>query len=406
MLPITLTPEIPLQEANPAFCWFHPRAGAIPGAGRNGAPRVVMTLNQHMDADDHYSALWYMYSDDLGATWRGPVAPPELGISHDEPGIHASFHDATPGWHAATRRLLVIGSKTSYHENGSHANDKPGRIRTCYTVYDAAADRWQPIADLDVPRGGRFDFSVSGSCQWLERRDGTVLVPVYYTIPAGRPGKGYGVVVLECAFDGERLHYVRHGPEIVRDSAAGYTEASIIAWRGTYYLTLRGEVDSNGYVGTSADGLQFDAVRPWTFDDGQPLGSVNTQQHWLAHQDGLFLCYTRSGADNADIPRARAPLFIAQVDPEKLCVLRTSEKVLIPNRGLMLGNFGAGPISPAESWVTDAEFLWFSQGYKPNARGGNGSVWATRVLWPTPNTLVSVPASRSPTEARGQSSDR
>src|SRR6185436_12067028 len=98
-----------------------------------------------------------------------------------------------------------------------------------------------------------------------------------------------------------------------------------------FYLTLRN--DQRAYVTTSRDGLHFDAIRPWTFDDGSDLGSYNTQQHWLAHSDGLFLVYTRRGANNDHIIRSRAPLFIARVDPEKLCVIRSSERILIPERG-------------------------------------------------------------------------
>jgi hypothetical protein len=385
---ISIEQDVAIQDSNDKFCWFHPRAAALPKAGRHGNPRVILTLNQHMDADDHYSGLWYMYTDDMGKTWNGPFEPKELGFSYDEPGIHASFHDVTPGWHRQTKKLLAIGAKTSYNANGSHANDKPGRIRTCYAVYDVKTDTWTPVYDLDVPKGGLFDFSVNGSSQWLEKQDGTVLIPVYYTIPAGSPGKGYGVVILECSFDGKQLHYLRHGKEIVRNEEMGFTEASLIASQGKYYLTLRGEVGTNGFVGVSDDGMDFNTVIPWVFDDGTPLGSVNTQQHWLAHQDGLFICYTRSGANNSDIPRSRAPLFIAQVDTKTLCAVRASERELIPNRGLMLGNFGAAPITSAESWVTDAEFLWFSAGYKPTARGGNGAVWVSRVKWPTPNRLA------------------
>lgn len=385
---IKIIQDIPLQEVNERFCWFHPRPAGIPGAGINGRPRAVITLNRHLDADDHYSGLWYMYTDDLGKTWKGPFEPEELGFSYDEPGIHASFHDVTPGWHARTSTLLAIGAKTSYHENGSHANDGPGRVRTCYAVYTPEKDRWTPIRDLKVPMGGIFDCSASGACQWVEKADGTVLVPIYYKIPPGKPDKGYGVVILECSFDGNTLSYIRHGNEIVSNEAAGFTEPSLIRYRDKYFLTLRGEADTNGYAAVSEDGMNFHAVAGWTFDDGISLGSINTQQHWLAHPDGLFLCYTRSGADNEDIPRCRAPLFIAQVDTEKLCVIRETEKIVIPNRGLMLGNFGAAPISPTESWLTDAEFLWLPAGYKPTDRGGNGSVWVSRIQWPTPNLQV------------------
>ena len=41
--------------------------------------------------------------------------------------------------------------------------------------------------------------------------------------------------------------------------------------------------------------------REWRFDDGSPLGSYNTQQHWVTVGGGLFLVYTRKGADNDHI---------------------------------------------------------------------------------------------------------
>jgi hypothetical protein len=99
----------------------------------------------------------------------------------------------------------------------------------------------------------------------------------------------------------------------------------------------------------------------------------------------LFLCYTRRGAANDHITRNRAPLFIAQVDPEKLQVLRQTEQVLIPERGVMLGNFGASNITFAESWVTDSEFIVNGQKHE---RGADGSTWVARVKWAKPNRFI------------------
>jgi len=48
---------------------------------------------------------------------------------------------------------------------------------------------------------------------------------------------------------------------------------------------------------------------------------------------------------------------MAQVDPEKLQVIRRTEQELIPERGVMLGNFGAAAVDENETWVTDSEFI-------------------------------------------------
>ena len=162
----------------------------------------------------------------------------------------------------------------------------------------------------------------------------------------------------------------------------GFVEPSLAHVQGTYFLTLRN--DAAAYVTTSSDGLHFQPVKKWTFDDGQDLGSYNTQAHWLAHSDGLFLTYTRRGANNDHIARNRAPIFVAQVDPEKLQVLRKTERALLPERGVMLGNFGATAITPDESWVTDSEYILTG---KPHAKGADGTTWLGKVQWSQPNQL-------------------
>ncbi len=166
----------------------------------------------------------------------------------------------------------------------------------------------------------------------------------------------------------------------------GLVEPSLARFQGSYYLTLRN--DRKGYVTRGSDGLHFEAIQPWTFDDGKELGSYNTQQHWLAHSDGLFLVYTRRGADNDHIMRHRAPLFIAQVDATKLQVIRDTERVLVPERGATLGNFGAAAIDADQSWVTVAEGVWNDEARR---RGAEGAVFVARVLWSRPNKLAAAP---------------
>ena len=166
------------------------------------------------------------------------------------------------------------------------------------------------------------------------------------------------------------------------DVERGLCEPSVALYKGTYYLTIRNDV--KGYVTTSKDGLNYDAIKPWMFDDGTELGSYNTQQHWLTHSDGLFLVYTRRGAGNDDVFRNRAPLFMAQVDPEKLVVVRATEKVLMPNTGAAFGNFGATAIDENESWVTDAEGV-FGDALKP---GVKARVLNARVIWSSPDRLA------------------
>jgi hypothetical protein len=207
-----------------------------------------------------------------------------------------------------------------------------------------------------------------------------VLVPVYY---AARGQSCYSATVLRCRFDGRKLSYVEHGDELHLDVARGFCEPSLIAFQGRYYLTLRN--DQKSYVTASDDGLQFAPVKPWTFDDGSELGSYNTQQHWLGHAKGLFLVYTRRGGNNDHVMRHRAPLFIGQVDPAKLCVARRTERVLIPEHGAPMGNFGAAPINENESWVTVSEFMWPAWNEQARKRGAAGNTFVARIIWAEPN---------------------
>ena len=129
------------------------------------------------------------------------------------------------------------------------------------------------------------------------------------------------------------------------------------------------------------------------FDDGRGLGNYNTQQHWVTHSDGLFLVYTRRGADNDHVFRHRAPLFMARVDPEHLCVIRSTERVLVPNNGAQLGNFGTVNASPSESWVVTAEGMHGDSQDVMNLdlteqRGADNRAYLCRIRWNRPNGVV------------------
>jgi hypothetical protein len=201
-----------------------------------------------------------------------------------------------------------------------------------------------------------------------------LLLPIYF---GPRHGAPTGVTVLRCTFDGQKITYQKHGNEIRLDTKRGLAEPSLIWFRNQWYLTIRH--DERAYVTRSRDGLQFEPIVPWRFDDGEELGSYNTQQHWLAVGDRLYLAYTRRGAHNDHIIRHRAPLFLAEVDPDRLVVLRKTEQVLIPERGAPLGNFGIYMVDKNEAWVTDAEYYL---GKTPHERGADNTVWLVRVYAP------------------------
>ncbi len=378
-----LTRDVPTRFFDGKRCWCHPRAGIVPGAGKDGGLRVVMTMNTlQLKGSDVFKGMWGLRTDDLGATWTVPheiktLAPRSETIDGQRRPVAVS--DFWPGRHAATRTLLGTGHTVVYTPDWHVRRPRPRH--TSYSVYDPSTDAWGAWQKLAMPNEQKFHDAGAGCAQRYDLADGTILLPIYF-VP---PGKNSHVTVTRCSFDGKTLRYEGNGNELgIDDKTRGLHEPSLARFEGEYFLTIRN--DRRGFVTRSRDGQQFEPIRLWTFDDGTDLGNYNTQQHWVTHSDGLFLVYTRRGANNDHVFRNRAPLFMAQVDPKRLCVLRKTERILVPERGARLGNFGVTDISKNETWVTVAEWM---QPAGVDKHGSDGSVYVARIHWAKPNGNVS-----------------
>ncbi len=378
--------EIDLRAIRSGFdgetCWVHARAGAIPGAGKGGAAAVVVTMQKLLlSGSDVFYAIHDMRTDDLGETWEGPTPHEALSRWEEDEGVEAAVCDFTPKWHAATKTLLGTGHTARYLGDEHPIPNRPRE--TAYSTYDAATRSWSPPRFLDLPRQKRFFNAGAGCTQRVDLEDGTVLLPFYF-----RPDPEEAMsrsAVARCEFDGRRLHYLEQGTELAAPDPRGMGEPSLARFGGRFFLTLRNDV--RGYVTSGDDGTHFGEPIPWRFDDGSELGSYNTQQHWLTHSDALFLVYTRRGADNDHVFRHRAPLFVGEVDPERLCVIRESERIAVPERGARLGNFGVCEVSEDESWIVAAEWM---QPAGCERYGSDNTVWAARILWERPNRDVAI----------------
>lgn len=363
-------------------CWVHPRAGAIPPTSAGASPSVVMTLQELLlSGSDIFYALNEMRTDDLGRTWSGPTEHADtLGRRNEPEGVVVAACDFTPKWHAKSGKLLGIGHTVRYQGDKVMANRKR---ETSYSVYDAERRSWSPWTTLEMPSDAKFYNSGAGCVQRVDLENGDILLPIYFGERQGRTR----VSVIRCTFDGRTLRFVEQGNELVVDEDRGLHEPSLTRFQGRFYLTIR--QDKSGYVTSSDDGLHFAELRQWQWDDGTNLGNYNTQQHWVRHDDGLFLVYTRRGANNDHVFRHRAPLFIAQVDPAALRVIRSTERVLVPERGARLGNFGVCEVSENETWVTVAEWMqtWGPNHVIPpdNKYGADNSLYMARIRWQKPN---------------------
>jgi hypothetical protein len=379
-----LTLDIPAKLFDGSQCWAHPRAGIIPGAGHNGLPGVVMTMNTaDLTGSDVFRGMFGMKTDDLGKTWTLPRELKNMAYRYEViEGIKrpVAASDFWPKWHAASETLLGIGHTVAYTPEWKVMTPGPMRPRdTTFSVYDPANDEWAIWQKLKMPETGLFHDSGAGCVQRYDEKDGIILLPVYY-VPTGKNSR---VTVVRCTFDGKTLIYNSHGNELeINDETRGLHEPSLSRFNNEYFLTIRN--DKRGFVTRSRDGLNYDPIQPWKFDDDTDLGSYNTQAHWVTHSDGLFLVYTRRGANNDHVARNRAPLFMAQVDTEKLCIIRSTEIALTPNRGAQQGNFGVTDVSRDETWVTTSEWM---QPKGVEKFGSDGSIFIARIHWDKPNKL-------------------
>lgn len=355
--------------------WGQARVGTMPGDG-DAPPVLVVTAQPALcSGSDIFYGLSQWRSTDLGRTWTGPIDCSEaLGRRDEDDGTVVGICDMTPAWHRATGTLLTTGHTVRYRDDKHPIIAR--RRETAYSTFDRQADAWQPWRTVEMPECPEFANAGAGSAQRVDIDDGTILLPIYYKPVSENWHAIFSATVMRCSFDGRTLRYLEHGSELTVEDPRGLCEPSLIKHGRRFYLTLRNDV--RGYVTSGDDGLHFEEPVPWRFDDGDELGNYNTQQHWLGHGDALYLVYTRRGLDNDHVFRHRAPLVMARVDPERLVVLRDTEREVVPNRGARLGNFSACKVTDAMSLVVAAEWM------QPEGCGQYGSdntLWAARILW-------------------------
>jgi hypothetical protein len=382
-LPFTVDLTVAREGFDQKYCWVHARAGAVPvdELGQRRDPLVVMTLQKlQLSGSDVFYALNEMTTSDRGANWTEPKRHESFARRpfqwNGKNDLQITICDFSPKWHARTRCLLGTG-QTVVYENNRVMHVRPRGVG--YAVYDATASTWSPWKTVKMPASPRFENCGAGSAQRVDLANGDVLLPIYFKVPSQTQ---YSASVMRCSFDGKTLTYLEHGNEMTIPLERGLFEPSVTECQGRFFLTLRN--DQHGYVSVSDDGLSYTKPKKWTFDDSTDLGNYNTQQHWVTHGDDLFLVYTRRGAGNDHVFRHRAPLFIARVDIDKLQVVRASERILVPEKGARLGNFGVTEVSPTETWVTVTEWMQgpgsrFSDPSPLIKRGANNRVWVAKL---------------------------
>lgn len=347
------------------YCYAQSRVGVMDNLA------VLTTQQIKLVGSDVYSIIYSRYSEDRGKTWSELVPQENFYI-----GENAAVCDFTPSYHKKTQTILGTGHSVRYDSPEATRPALNYKPSTYYSVYDTEAHTWMPVKQLLDSNGNVIDTYGAGCTQRYDLPCGDILLPTYCVSYIGKR-KVYYVVVLRLGFDGKTLVIKEAGNELhVDEENRGIVEPSLAYFHGKYYLTLR--ADSKAYISIGNDGLNFSEPIPWTWDTGYEVPSYNTQQHWVVSSEGLYLVYTRKNGSNDHVPRNRAPLYMARVDTEKLCLLRQEEGILVPERGAMFGNFGIEHISDTESWVTETELM------KPvgcEKYGSNNTIYLCRLNW-------------------------
>jgi len=377
----TLSYEVVLDTLMQGFTdttsWFYPSIGVVRREGESD--QLVMTIQKwRTGRSDVFTPVLSRYSEDGGNTWS------ELGDRNDafafrpaDNGFEMGLCNFTPKWHAKSKTLLGTCHSVPYR------NRKliKGSRTPIYSKYDAESHEWTKWTSFKLPNDSIFFETNACADQRVDLPDGDILFPIYYRAEGVEP---FQTTVVRCSFDGEELRFQQQGNNLSVEIDRGLFEPSLTKFGDMYYLTMRN--DQKGYWAESRDGLNFSQPKVWHFDDGTEVSTYNTMQHWVTHSEGLFLVYTRRGAGNDHIIRHRAPLFMARVDTSTMRLVKDSEQIVVPDRGVTLGNFSVSNVSQNETWITVAELM---RGGDEILRGANGNVFAAKIVWSKPNATWS-----------------
>lgn len=349
-----------------------------PMIASDGRGTVLLSFQKLLLAgSDVFYGQFVSKSVDGGRTWGEPVEQTALADTRDEAG-HRVAHYATVYYSARNAKWFAIGNNERYADDRTPLRkvvDGRPMMEPYYVSVDPGTGAFTGYRPLDFPLPYVLCKPFG---QIAELDDGDLLLGFYYR-PKPDRGAKTACVTVRYRFDGDALKVVEAGTPVTRfDLARGVGEPSLARFGGRFYLTLRS--DEVGLFATSEDGLRFSEPRPWSFDDGRLIGNRNTQQHWVVGPDALYLAYTREGANNDHVFRNRAPIFLAQFDPVRECLLRHTETPLVPELGARLGNFCVAS-SGAEQWLVTAEWMQPAGCAK---YGSDNSFWLVKLAFPPP----------------------
>ena len=316
---------------------------------------------------------------DGGKTWS-ELKPSKTLVRRDiGNGIEIAMCDSTLCIIKKTGKIILLGHYAAYVNDNLMSPPRPRH--TTYAVYDEENGDFSPFGLLEIPKDDEETYFScgNGSGQSIELENGDLLIPVYYNDKKSACDPWHSCLsasVMHCSFNGKKLKFLEMGNELTVGMPRGLGEPSIAYYNGEYILALRN--DKSGYVSKGKDGLHYEQPKELVFDIGENVGNYCTQQHWITGGGKLYMVYTHKGADN-DVFRHRAPLFIAEFDAEKMCLIRSAEQIVVPNRGARLGNFGCQSFTNGKS-----AFVYASEWMQPvgcEKYGSDNSIFVSNITF-------------------------
>ncbi|MBR0506852.1 MAG: hypothetical protein IJJ84_15740 [Kiritimatiellae bacterium] len=358
--------------------WDGATCKAQPGVATDGKDTALMTWQMlQCSGSDVFKGMFMAKSTDGGLTWSEPKKMTALKETRE--GKRRVEYYGNPHYSFKNSRWFGLGMTTTYENDNfplaaAHAITEKRLDYPIQIFVDPEKGEYTGWRPLPFP----FEFSRCYAFgQWLEMENGDILAAFYYQVPDPKLVQHSRVVTVRYRFVGENLEIVEAGTPLVGTSyRRGYCEPSLARLNGKYYLTIR--TDEQGLFATSDDGLAFTIPEPWRWDDGRILANRNTQQHWLRCAKGLYLAYTREDAMNGHVFRNRAPIYMAWFDPLRKCLVKSTERTLVPELGTRSGNFVCCDAGADSAWLITAEWM---QPKGCDRFGSDNSLWLAQLMF-------------------------
>ena len=389
--PTPVNYQIDLATAHQGYdgktCWVHARGGTIPARAPGNptdVPIVVITSQKLLlTGFDVFYGLHEFRTDDLGETWSGPTEQATLRRRSPKEGVEIVPCDFTPKWHQATGKLLGTGA-TFWYSTKTNAIIEHSPSEIPYSVYDPEQRTWTEWKTVEMPQEPQFEYARAGCTQrvrFAERRDSVADLLRRADGPAAEFGR-HSLPVRRQDAELRRARQpdeVSQGPRLRRAVADEVRRLVLSHAPQRRFRRHHAQPRRTAFRRTNA----VEVRRRRGLGQLQHAGP-------LGHALGRLISrlYPPRPRQRQRLPAPR-PLVMAQVDPERMVVLRKTERILVPQRGARLGNFGVNNVSENETWVVVTEWM---QTNGPNyiipvenKCGADNSIYVAKIRWEKPN---------------------